>query len=229
MDFLASLLSKQTLAPGPQQTQTGGATVPGFGVPSADNIDPKSDSPLYQEFNRRLTDLLTGLCEAVPENKTLQLAFDVHRLLCKTLPGEPLRRWLSSIKHHGNLLVKRTPENEAAFIAVMPTLDYIKELEIVEYWDEFDDDAKDNLWQHLAQLHSLAQTCGLFSAELMDRMNSIAEVMANEDERPSIGRICEVVMADSNLLQMVGLDPSQVNDPMVKAVAQQMVSQINLE
>lgn len=227
MDFLANIFARQQgngqAGGSPQQTPTG------FGVVSADNIDPKSDSHLYQEFNKRLVELLEGLCEAVPESDTLKLALDVHRLLCKTLPGEPMRRWVSSIKDHAHLLLKRTPENEAAFIKVMPTLEYIKELDIVTYWPEFEDSAKDSLWMHLSQLNNLAQTCALFTPSLMGKMESIAESMADDEGGPNIARICDAVMSDVSLLKMVGLNPEQVNDPMVKAMAQQMLGNIKLE
>jgi hypothetical protein len=195
------------------------------------NIDPKGKSPLYEMFNEQLAELLAVLRQAIPENASLKLAADVHSSLRKLMPGEPMRRWLTAIEGYAHLLESRTPENEAKFIAVMPKLEYICELDIVSYWDEFEDDAKDNLWAHLRQLDVLANTVGQFSPDLMAKMESMAEMYANDlDGNLSVGELSATVLDrvinDASILQMIGVDPAVAQSAEVKGMAGQMLSSL---
>lgn len=194
-----------------------------------DNIDVKSKNPLFEVFNDKLSELLAVLREAIPENESLKLAASVHESLRKVLPGEPTRRWLEAIEGYEQYLVKRTVENEAIFIAAMPKMPYICELDIVSYWDEFEDEAKDNLWLHLNELNAIANAVGQFKPELMSKMENMAESFANEmdddmDATQIGASVLDSVLQDPAILQMIGVDPSVAQSDEVKSQAQQMLS-----
>lgn len=196
-----------------------------------DNIDPFSKNPLYTMFNDQLAELLSSLVQAVPENETLSLALKIHLDLCKVMPGEPIRRWLSSIRGYSQLLESRTPENEAKFLAAYPTMEYICELEITAYWDDFDDEAKDNLWQHLGNLDKVAHSLGQFKAPLMQRMESKAEslsyLMADDAPIGDISaQVLDDVINDGDILKLIGVDPEVAQSPQVRSMAKTVLSSL---
>lgn len=235
MDALMSLFGRANIAQQPGAA-TGAAQGPALGgllgcapgTKPKDNIDPRSKSPLYEMFNQRLSDLLEALCGAVPENETLKAAYNIHKSLSTLLPGEPLRRWLEAIEGFSEVLLERTPENEAMFIAMAPKLEYIKELEITNYWDQLADEAKDNLWDHLRQLDSMAQALGQFKPELLTKMQSMAELYATDlPDNMSLtamgSKVLNNIIEDESVLKMIGVDPSYAKQPGVAQMAQQML------
>jgi len=194
-----------------------------------DNIDVKANNPMYQVFNDKLSELLTVLRQAIPENESLKMASDVHESLRKLLPGEPTRRWLEAIEGYSQYLEKRTAQNEAIFMAAMPKMSYICELDIVNYWDEFEEEAKDNLWLHLNELNALANAVGQFKPELMSKIESMAESFANEmdddmDPRQIGATVLDSVLKDESILKLIGVDTAVAQSDEVKSQAQQMLS-----
>ena len=240
MDSLFKLFtngSKLTQAPKGQGAATGPATQGLSGIfgnsntKPCDNVDPNLKSPLYDMFNTKLSEFLDALVGAIPENEALKAAYKIHLSLAQILPGEPLKRWLSAIDGHSDVLVERTPENEAKFLKLAPTLEYIKELEITKYWHELADEAQDNVWDHLRQLDAIAQALGNFTPQLLTTMEQSAGSISTElNEEMSYtdmsSHVLQSVVHNENLLRMAGVDPEYAQQPEVAEMATQLLGMI---
>jgi hypothetical protein len=196
-----------------------------------DNVDPNLKSPLYDMFNTKLSEFLDALVGAIPENEALKAAYKIHLSLAQLLPGEPLKRWLSAIDGHSDVLAERTPENEAKFLQLAPTLEYIKELEITKYWHELADEAQDNVWDHLRQLDSIAQTLGNFTPQLLTTMHQGAADISTElnDDMTytdMTSHVLQSVVHNEALLKLAGVDPEYAQQPEVAEMATQLLGMV---
>lgn len=110
-------------------------------------------------FNQMLLDFLTMLSETFPENSPLVAARSAVELAAQMRPDESRKRWLKNMTPYEKyILGTRSAENEKAFLADANKIELIKQIDILSYWSELDDEEKDVIWDHLGALHTVAKT-----------------------------------------------------------------------
>lgn len=177
-----------------------------------ENIESLSNHGfLYSAFNEPMKELIDELQSAVEENEELGLAKDLLDIMIVEQPIEPLRRWIVAMDGYDHLVQEYSDEVAAEFVKCSSKMKYLQDLQMEDYWDDFDNEEKEYLWNRILYICQVADAIVNTNPKLLGFMVNTADNLAKNDDEEEINhnKLLDIaldnVLGNNEVMEMCGI------------------------
>jgi hypothetical protein len=128
-------------------------------------------------FNDMMGQFLTELHKTLPQDKSIKKFITSFELLKQTNPRKCVDAFVRGITPHADKISQR----DESFINDLENIEFLKDLNIKEYWNgTLSDNTKNAIWQYLQTLYMLGTTITVIPQETMSMIENIAKDCADK-------------------------------------------------
>lgn len=135
----------------------------------------KQNHIIYQEFNKKIFEIIDNLGVRFPECRTEYEVFkNVIKIYISKDISIPMNKWIECIKGHEDCLREYSSENEEIFLKFAPNVSILKSLRISEKFNIISQEEKKILWEYFQNLLMLSEAVEAIPPELMSIIQDLA-------------------------------------------------------
>jgi hypothetical protein len=138
--------------------------------------EKKQGHDVYNAFNAALFDCIADLEKKFPQDtKKYSFIRKTINNYIKTDIAKPLEIWVESVGDNDYVLRKYTPQHEAIFLKIAPSIPILAVLEITENWQHFKPAEKKLLWKHFEAFFECSDLATYVDPDSMDSIQFVQQ------------------------------------------------------